>query len=144
MIPDKEGMRKLTKEISAVIESNLRAEILHERKAMLETELARVRAELGQLGKPRPVVARRPVRKATRTVRAGAHRIRAGSAHSLMLDILKRTGKPLTTKELTQALKRRGWKSLRPDPTKTVDVTLRKYTADFRKVRPGTFGLTPH
>jgi hypothetical protein len=142
MIPDKEGMRRLTKEISAVIESNLRAEILHERKAMLETELAKVRAEFGQLGKPRPAGVRRPVRKATRPIRAGARRIRAGSAHSLMMDILKRTGKALTINELAQALKRRGWKSLRADPKKTIDVALRKYTADFHKVRPGTFELT--
>ena len=42
-------MRKLTNEISAVIERNLRTEILHERKAMLEAELVKVRAELAEL-----------------------------------------------------------------------------------------------
>ena len=144
MIPDKEGMRKLTKEIGAVVESNLRAEILHERRAMLEAELAKVRAELGLLGKPHPAIVRRPVRRATRTVRADANVARPGSAHALMMNILKRTGKPMTINELTVALKRRGWKSLRSDPKKSVDVAVRKFTADFRKVRPGTFELIRH
>lgn len=144
MISDKEGMRKLTKEISAVIESNLRAEILHERKATLEAELAKVRAELGHLGTPHPAIVRRPVRRATRAPRTDANRARPGSAHALMMDILKRAGKPMTITELTLALKRRGWKSLRADPKKSVDVAVRKFTADFRRVRPGTFELIKH
>jgi hypothetical protein len=149
MTQDREGMRKLTKEIGAVIERNLRAEILHERKVMLETELAKVRAELGQLGQPRNVAVRRPilrarkpaVKRATRKPGPSGRRIQSNSAHSLIIQVLKRAKRPMTIKELTKTILRKGWKTERKEPTKTVDVALRNNPEDFRRTAPSTFEL---
>jgi hypothetical protein len=145
MIQDKEGMRKLTKEISAVIERNLRAEILHERKAMLEAELVKVRAELAQLGagRPAPSRAKKPVSRVRRLSRPGARtrRMQGSSARSLIIETLKRTKRPMTITELTKTILRKGWKSERKNPSKTVDVALRHNPDDFRRTAPSTFEL---
>jgi hypothetical protein len=150
MTQDKEGMRKLTKEIGAVIERNLRAEILHERKAMLETELAKVRAELGQLGQPREIAARRPIKRAWKpapvaraTPKPGpsGRRLPSNSAHSLIIQALKHAKHPMTIKELTKVILQKGWKTVRKDPSKTVDVALRNNPEDFRRTAPSTFEL---
>ena len=150
MIQNKEGVRKLTKEISAVIERNLRAEILHERRTMLETELAKVRAELGQLSQPRQAGSRRPIRRARRpapVARAtpkpgsGGRRVQSNSARNFIIQTLKRTKRPMTIKELTKTILRRGWKTARNDPSKTVDVALRNNPEDFRRTAPSTFEL---
>ena len=150
MTQDKEGMRKLTKEIGAVIERNLRAELLHERKAMLEAELAKVRTELGQLGAPRPVGAKRPIRRAWKPARvarstarpaAGGRRLQSNSARSLIIQTLKRAKRPMTIKELTKVILQKGWKTVRKDPSKTVDVALRHNPEDFRRTAPSTFEL---
>jgi len=150
MTQDKEGMRKLTKEIGAVIERNLRAEILHERRTMLETELAKVRAELGQLGQPRKVAARRPIRRArkpTPVARAASktgpsgRRAQSNSARGLILQTLKHAKRPMTVKELTKVVLRKGWKTERKDPSRTVDAALRKNPKYFRHTAPGTFEL---
>ena len=150
MTQDKEGMRKLTKEISAVIERNLRAEILHERKTMLETELAKVRAELGQLGRPRRVAARRPIRRARKpapvaraTPKPGpsGRRVQSNSARGLIIQTLKHAKRPMTVKELTKVVLRKGWKTERKDPSRTVDAALRKNPKYFRHTAPGTFEL---
>ena len=150
MTQDKEGMRKLTKEIGAVIERNLRAEILHERKAMLETELAKVRAELGQLGQPRQVAARRPARPARKAasprlaaakLSPSGHEVRGNSARGLIIQTLKHARRPMTIKELTKVILRKGWKTERNDPSKTVDAALRNNPEDFRRTAPSTFEL---
>ncbi len=150
MIQDKEGMRKLTKEINAAIERNLRAELLHERRTMLETELAKVRAELGQLGQPRQVAARRPIRRApkpapvaraTRKSVPTGRRGQSDSARGLILRTLKYAKRPMTIKELTKVLLRKGWTTERKDPSRTVDAALRKNPKYFRHTAPGTFEL---
>jgi len=150
MTQDKEGMRKLTREIGAVIERNLRAEILHERKAMLETELAKVRTELGLLGAPRPAGVKRPVRRARKPAPVartkpepgpGSRRLPGNSAHSLLIQTLKRAKHPMTIKELTKTILRKGWKTERKEPSKTVDAALRNNTEDFRRTAPSTFEL---
>jgi hypothetical protein len=150
MTQDKDGMRKLTKEIGAVIERNLRAEILHERKTMLEAELAKVRAELGQLGQPRKIAARRPIRRAWKpapvaraTPKPGprGRRLPGNSAHSLIIQALKRAKRPMTIKELTKTILRKGWKTERKEPSKTVDAALRNNPEDFRRTAPSTFEL---
>jgi len=150
MTQDKEGMRKLTREIGAVIERNLRAEILHERKVMLEAELAKVRAELGQLGQPRRVAARRPIRRARKPARVARAKPKAGpsgrrvhgnSARSLIIQTLKHAKRPMTIKELTKTILRKGWKTERKDPSKTVDAALRNNPEDFRRTAPSTFEL---
>ena len=150
MIQGEEGMRKLTKEIGAVIERNLRAEILHERKTMLEAELAKVRAELGQLGQPRQVAARRPIQRARKpapvaraTPKPGpsGRRVQGNSARGLIIQTLKYAKRPMTVKELTRVVLRKGWKTERKDPSRTVDAALRKNPKYFRHTAPGTFEL---
>jgi hypothetical protein len=150
MTQDKESMRKLTKEIGAVIERNLRAEILHERRTMLETELAKVRAELGQLGGPRKAAVRRPARPArkaaspkpaTAKLSPGGHRVRSESARGLIIQTLKHAKHPMTIKELTKAILRKGWKTDRKYPSKTVDAALRNNPDDFHRTAPSTFEL---
>lgn len=150
MIQDKESMRKLTREISSVIERNLRAEILHERKAMLEAELARVRAELGKLGQPRPAAARPPITRARKTAPAARtmphtapsdKRVKKNSARYLAIQTLKQVGRPMTIKELTRAISRKGWKTERKNPSKTVDAALRNNPQDFHRIAPSTFEL---
>jgi hypothetical protein len=150
VIQDKEGMRKLTREINAAIERNLRAEILHERKAMLETELAKVRGELGQLGQPRKVAVRRPIlraRKPAKVARATpkpgptGRRVKGNSTRGLIIRTLKYAKRPMTIKELTKAVLRKGWKTERKDPSRTIDAALRKNPRFFRHTAPGTFEL---
>ena len=150
MIQDKEGMRKLTKEISVVIERNLRAEIQHERKAMLESELAKARTELSQLGQPRQAAARHPARPAKRAVAheltaakpsPSGRRAQSDSARNLIIQTLRHTKHPMTIKELTKTILHKGWKTERKNPTKTVDAALRNNSEDFRRTAPSTFKL---
>jgi hypothetical protein len=150
MIQDKEGMRKLTKEIGAVVERNLRAEILHERKVMLETELAKVRGELGQLGQPSKGAARRTARTARKAaspklaaakLSPSGHEVHGNSARGLIIQTLKHAKHPMTIKELTKTILRKGWKTERNDPSKTVDAALRNNPEDFRRTAPSTFEL---
>jgi uncharacterized small protein (DUF1192 family) len=150
MIQDKEGVKKLTREISAVIELNLRAEIVHERKAMLEAELARVRAELGQLGQPRQVAARRPARLAGKAaslkltaskLSSGGRRVQSDSARGLIIQTLEHAKHPMTIKELTKVILGKGWKTERKNPSKAVDAALRNNPDEFRRTAPSTFEL---
>jgi hypothetical protein len=145
---EEETTRKLTRETSAVIERNLRAEILHERKTMLEAELAKERVELGQLGLPGPAVARRTTRSAPRptpgvpaTPGPSGRRMAGTGARSFIIQTLKRTKRAMTIKELTRTILRKDWKTVRHDPTKMVDAALRNNPQEFRKAAPSTFEL---
>jgi hypothetical protein len=134
---------RITAEIAAVVERNLRQELLREREAMLRKELEMVRDELGRLrdaGRIRPQ-APKTVSGSPTPKPAGGNPMRSDSARALIIQTLKRAGHPMTIKELTQAIGRRGWKSSRKDPSKTVDVALRHNPQDFRRTAPGTFAL---
>ena len=138
-----ERVNRITAEIAAVVERNLRQELLREREAMLRKELETVRSELGRLreaGRIRPT-APRPASGIPVPEPAESKSIRNDSARALLIRTLKRAGHPMTIKELTQAIRRRGWKSERKDPSKTVDVALRHNPQDFRRTGPGTFTL---
>ena len=50
-----ERVNRITAEIAAVVERNLRRELLREREAMLRSELEAVRAELGRIGAGQPI-----------------------------------------------------------------------------------------
>ena len=136
---------RITAEIAAVVEKNLRLELLREREAMLGKELESVRAELDRLGGKRPASrpggkpasGKRPVPKPMAKKRPAP----AGSARALMLDILKRSRRPMTTTELTRVLLRRGWKSKRANPADSVDAALRNNPQDFQRTAPNTFEL---
>jgi hypothetical protein len=136
---------RITAEIAAVVERNLRRELLREREAMLRSELEKVRAELGRLSAgggsarpaPRMVAAVRP----PAALPLGTRPVRGGSARALILRVLKQSQRPMTIKELTAAIQRRGWKSTRKNPSKTVDHTLRENPKDFRRTGPSTFVL---
>jgi hypothetical protein len=138
-------VNRITAEIAAVVERNLRRELLREREAMLRKELETVRSELGRLsgaGLVRPSLPR-PVTGGPRPTQRPAESkpMRSESARALIIQTLKRSGRPMTIKELTKAIARKGWKSERKDPTKTVDVALRHNPQDFRRTAPGTFAL---
>ena len=136
---------RITAEIAAVVERNLRRELLREREAMLRSELEAVRAELGRIGAGRPILraARKPVPASQPQPKlpASSRPVRGASARALIIRILKHTRRPMTIKELTKAILRKGWKSARKYPVKTVDATLRNSTQDFRRTAPSTFEL---
>jgi len=138
-----ERVNRITAEIAAVVERNLRQELLREREAMLRKELETVRNELGRLrdaGRIRPP-APRPASAAPAQRPTESKPMRSDSARALIIQTLKRAGHPMTIKELTQAIRRRGWRSSRKDPSKSVDAALRHNPQDFRRTGPGTFAL---
>jgi len=141
-----ERVKRITDEIAAVVERNLRVELLREREAMLLAELGAVRAELGTAAVARPVrrVARKPVRlsRPQPKPRPGLRAPRGASAHALIVRTLKYAKRPMTIKELTSAILKKGWKSSRKDPSKTVDAALRNNPQEFRRTAPGTFDLS--
>jgi hypothetical protein len=135
-------VNRITAEIAEVVERNLRRELLREREAMLRSELEAVRAELSA-GQPILRAARKPVLKShpQPTLPASSRPVRGASARALIIRTLKHSGRPMTIKELTKAILRRGWKSARKYPVKTVDATLRTHPQDFRRTAPSTFEL---
>ena len=140
-----ERVNRITAEIAEVVERNLRRELLREREAMLRSELEAVRAELGRIGAGRPIhrAARRPVpaSQPQPTLPASSRPVRGASARALIIQTLKHTRRPMTIKELTKAILRKGWKATRKYPSKTVDATLRTHPQDFRRTAPSTFEL---
>jgi hypothetical protein len=138
-------VKRITAEIAAVVERNLRRELLRERETMLRNELEAVRAELSQMGAKRatprpmqkPVSGTRPLPKP----RSRTRPTRGDSARALIIDTLKRTRRPMTIKELTKTILRKGWKTTRKYPTKTVDAALRNNPQEFRRTAPSTFEL---
>jgi hypothetical protein len=140
-----DSVKRITAEITAVIERHLRLELLRGREAMLESELAAVRAELGQLGTRQPI--HRPAERPVSGVRqlpeppSSTRPVRGKSARALIIRTLKYARHPMTIKELTKAILRKGWKTTRKYPTKTVDAALRKNPQEFRRTAPSTFEL---
>ena len=138
-------VNRITAEIAAVVERNLRRELLREREAMLRNELEAVRAELGRIGAGQPIyrAARKPVLKSHPRPKlpASSRPVRGASARALIIRTLKHTRRPMTIKELTKAILRKGWKTTRKYPTKTVDAALRNNPQEFRRTAPSTFEL---
>lgn len=138
-------VNRITAEIAAVVERNLRRELLREREAMLRSELEAVRTELGRIGAGRPIqrAARKPVLKSRPQPKlpASSRPVRGASARALIIRALKHSRRPMTIKELTKAILRKGWKTTRKYPAKTVDAALRNNPRDFRRTAPSTFEL---
>jgi hypothetical protein len=138
-------VNQITAEIAAVVERNLRRELLREREAMLRSELEAVRAELGRIGAGRAIhrAARRRVlgSRPQSKLPAASRPMRGDSARALIIRTLKHSRRPMTIKELTKAILRKGWKTTRKYPTKTVDAALRNNPRDFRRTAPSTFEL---
>lgn len=138
-------VNRITAEIAAVVERNLRRELLREREAMLRSELEAVRAELGRIGAGQPIyrAARKPVLGShpQPKVPASSRPMRGDSTRALIIGILKHSRQPMTIKELTKAILGKGWKTTRKSPAKAVDATLRRNPQDFRRTAPGTFEL---
>ncbi|MEO0079829.1 MAG: HTH domain-containing protein [candidate division WOR-3 bacterium] len=128
----KESLQVITREIEKVIEKNLRIELLKEREAQLRKELALVQKRLAGLSVA-PAVRRK--------VPEGKPRLKPGSASSMIVEVMKRTRRPMTVKELTRILLRKGYKSRREQPSKTVDAALRHNPKIFKRVAPNTFTL---
>ena len=138
-------VNRITAEIAAVVERNLRRELLREREAMLRSELEAVRAELGRIGAGQPIyrAARKPVLGSHPQPKlpASSRPVRGASARALIIRTLKHSRRPMTIKELTKSILRKGWKTTRKYPTKTVDAALRNNPRDFRRTAPSTFEL---
>jgi len=136
---------RITAEIAAVVERNLRRELLREREAMLRSELEAVCAELDRMGAGLPVqrAATKPVTGSHPEPKlpASSRPIRGDSARALITRTLKYSRRPMTIKELTKAILKKGWKTTRKYPTKTVDAVLRRNPQDFRRTAPSTFEL---
>jgi hypothetical protein len=112
---------------------------------MLRSELEAVRAELGRIGAGQPIyrAARKPVLGShpQPTLPASSRPMRGASARALITRTLKHSRRPMTIKELTKAILRKGWKTTRKYPTKTVDAALRNNPQEFRRTAPSTFEL---
>ena len=138
-------VNRITAEIAVVVERNLRRELLREREAMLRSELETVRAELGRIAAGRTIqrAARKPVLESRPQPKppTSPRPVRGASARALIIGTLKHSRHPMTIKELTKAILRKGWKSARKAPTKTVDAVLRRNPQDFRRTAPSTFEL---
>ena len=138
-------VNRITAEIAAVVERNLRRELLREREAMLRSELEAVRAELGRIGPGRPVqrAARKPILGSHPQPKlpASSRPMRGASARALITRTLKYSRRPMTIKELTKAILKKGWKTTRKYPAKTVDAALRNNPQEFRRTAPSTFEL---
>jgi hypothetical protein len=67
--------------------------------------------------------------------------VQSNSARGLIIQTLKHAKRPMTVKELTKVVLRKGWKTERKDPSRTVDAALRKNPKYFRHTAPGTFEL---
>jgi hypothetical protein len=112
---------------------------------MLRSELEAVQAELGRMGAGQSIqrAARKPVlvSQPQPKLPASSRPMRGASARALITRTLKQSGRPMTIKELTKAIQRRGWKATRENPSKTVDAALRTHPQEFRRTAPSTFEL---
>ncbi len=59
----------------------------------------------------------------------------------LIIDILKKSKKPMHYRELTKRLKARGYKFHRKEPERSVYITIRRNPKIFKKTAPATFRL---
>jgi hypothetical protein len=116
-----------------MVEKRIRLEILKEQESRLNKEISVVRNEIRRLeiGKieKKPKVTKIRLRRGKKSVKA------------LLVEVFKRTKRPMKAKELTRKLLQRGFRTARKDPSKTIDSALRANPKLFRKVAPGTFEL---
>ncbi len=63
------------------------------------------------------------------------------SIRELAIDILKRSRTPLHYREITERIKKRGYKFHRKDPERSVYIIINRYPKIFRKTKPATYKL---
>ena len=63
------------------------------------------------------------------------------SIRELTIDILKRSKTPLHYREITNRIKKRGYKFHRKDPERSVYIIINRYPKIFRKTKPATYKL---
>ncbi|MBE0433276.1 winged helix-turn-helix domain-containing protein [candidate division WOR-3 bacterium] len=63
------------------------------------------------------------------------------SIRELTIDILKKSRKPLHYREITQRLKKRGYRFHRKEPERSVYIIINRYPKIFKKTRPATYRL---
>jgi len=127
------NFRTLSEEIRKMVEKRIRLEILKEQEVRLNKEISLVRNKIRRL----------EIAKTAKKPRVTKIRPRRGkkSAKALLVEVFKRTKRPMKAKELTRKLLQRGFRTARKDPSKTIDSALRANPKLFRKVAPGTFEL---
>ena len=127
------NIKNLSEEIRKMVEKSIRLEILKGQEARLRKEITAVQKEIGRL----------EITKTAKKPRVTKIRPRRGkkSAKALLVEVFKRTKRPMKAKELTKKLLERGFRTVRKDPSKTIDTALRSNPKLFRKTAPGTFEL---
>lgn len=58
-----------------------------------------------------------------------------------VIDILKRSKKPLHYRDLTKRIKKRGYRFHRKDPERSVYIIINRYPKIFKKTKPATYKL---
>jgi hypothetical protein len=127
------NLRTLSEEIRKMVEKRIRLEILKEQEVRLNKEISLVRNKIRRL----------EIGRIEKKPKVSKIRLRRGkkSAKALLVEVFKRTKRPMKAKELTRKLLQRGFRTARKDPSKTIDSALRANPKLFRKVAPGTFEL---
>lgn len=118
--------------IAEIVEKKVRLGIFKVREATLRKELRVVQSEINKL------VGRR-TRGRVNVKRIAEPKKRGKSVRELIIALLKRSKRPMTVDEITKRILKKGYKSKRKEPEKTVDTVLRKYKESFKKTAPGTF-----
>jgi predicted nucleic acid-binding Zn-ribbon protein len=127
------NIKNLSEEIRKMVEKSIRLEILKEQEAWLRKEITAVQKEIGRLE-----IARTAKKPSVTKIRP---RRGKKSAKTLLVEVFKRTKRPMKVKELTKKLLQRGFRTARKDTSMTVDTALRANPKLFRKTAPGTFEL---
>jgi actin-like ATPase involved in cell morphogenesis len=131
------NIRTLSEEIRKMVEKRIRLEILKDRETRLKKEITAVQNEIKRLEMAIRLrrIERKPKVTKIRLRRTGK------SAKAMLVEVFKRTKRPMKVKELTRRLLQRGFRTARKDPSMTVDSALRVNPKLFRKIAPGTFEL---
>ncbi|MDH5187088.1 MAG: winged helix-turn-helix domain-containing protein [candidate division WOR-3 bacterium] len=125
-------IRTFSENIRKMIERQLRIKILKEQEAHLKKEMVTVQNEIKRLQTGKITKRAKPKKPAKAKK----------STRTMLVEVLKRTKRPMTVKELTRKLLERGYRSARKDQTLTVDSILRANPKYFRKTAPSTFEIT--
>lgn len=63
------------------------------------------------------------------------------SIRLMTIDIIKRAHKPLHYRDITERLKKRGYRFHRKEPERSVYIVINRYPKIFKRTKPGFYGL---
>ena len=73
--------------------------------------------------------------------RSGTRRRRGKNQRDLVMEILKKAGKPMDLDQIIAAMRKRGYKFASKNPKRALSVTIYPDKATFKKVKPSVFTL---